>query len=191
MIGCLARPSSPSSRAKSAEPKRAASGARGRSRRSSIRRKPACASAGNRLVFETQSRERQAAEQARDFFLVLLTQDHRPAPLFTEPLLTEPRQGPGGFRRRRERGTCGKALRGETAFDVGKQCFFAAEEMRGARHIEHHAIGRIERGERRESAAPVRNVGERLRFACGIGRHADERRQHGARIGEHHAGLEA
>ncbi len=82
-------------------------------------------------------------------------------------------------------------MRGETLFDLGEKLLFAAEKMRRAGDVEHYPIGSIERGKRRKSAAPIGDVGEALRFSLSIGRKAGKSRHHGARIGEHHAGLEA
>ena len=63
--------------------------------------------------------------------------------------------------------------------------------MRRAADIEENAVGRIECRQRREAPAPIGDSREKPGFRGGIGFGNFERGQHGARIGERHAGAQA
>ncbi len=102
----------------------------------------------------------------------------------------EPRQGPGGLRRRGECGAGGKALRGKPVFDLAEQLGFAAKEMRRAGNVEHGAVRRIERRERRETAAPVGDIGERRGLRRFIGCAAVQAGEDGAGVGQRQAGFQ-
>ena len=100
-------------------------------------------------------------------------------------------QRPRCHRRARHRPRDGKALPFQVGADTIQHRLFAVEQMRGAGDVEQQPVRRIERDEGREAVAPIGNAFEEFCVRRFVGRHHLQRRQHGARIGERHADMQA
>ena len=74
---------------------------------------------------------------------------------------------------------------------IGDQRRFAAVEMRAAADIEHEAVGRIAGDKRRIAQAPAGDFFQERDVGVGIFLDRLQRRVHGARLRQRHAGREA
>ena len=142
--GSCSRPSARSSWRSSSAPKRAVSGARGRSMISPMRFKPTRASAGDGRRRKPQRGERQWREQ-RAFLAGGMT-----------CRLAVTRGGPGGAdgagdgdAHRRSRRVSSRPR------EIGDQRLLAAIKMRAAADVEQQTVGRIAGDQRRVAQAPV------------------------------------
>ncbi len=84
----------------------------------------------------------------------------------------------------------GQPLLGERCADAIEKSPFAAEEMRGARHIQQQCFRQIESDERRVAVAPGGDAFEEFQIGCFIRRGHVDVRYDGARIRQRHAGNE-
>ena len=132
------------------------------------------------LLGQLQRRDRQLRRDRVEVVLRGLTG--------RKPQIGKTRQGPRQRRPRREGRARAKTLGLETALDLVQQIRLAAEKRGGAGHIEHDAIGRIERGQRREAAVPVGERRQRRSVGDGVVLLQRERGNDRARIGDRHAG---
>ena len=161
-------------------PKRAASGARGRSSTSPMRFSPACASAGNGFGIDAQSGERQRRR----------TSPRRA--LAHDRCAAIARHGPGAADRVGHRhaapanpaATAAATDRGSSAASPPNRC--AQPVMSSS-----NAVRRIEPDQRRVAVAPVGDRFEQSRIAPRIGIGRRECRIHRARIGQRHAGVQS
>lgn len=139
---------------------------------------PRLGESGERFLLKPQSGERQRTEAARDVGAI-----RRHKTLFAEPC-----QSPRRFRCRADATQGGKAQRSKPRLGFAEKLCFAAEEMRRAGDVEHHAVRRIERGKRRKAPAPIGDRSKRRGFGNRIGRKATQAGEDSARIGNRHAG---
>ena len=85
----------------------------------------------------------------------------------------------------------GKAGLLQPLAEIGDQRRFAAVKMRAAADVEQQAVGRIAGHQRRVAQAPVGDVFEQGGVGFGVFLDRLERRMHGARLRQRHAGREA
>jgi len=74
-------------------------------------------------------------------------------------------------------------LQRQAAADVFAHGFFAAEEMRAAGNVEHHAVGRAQAHERRVAAEPVVDRFAEILIGDFVGVVDEDGRIHRARVG--------
>src|SRR5580704_8442047 len=130
-------------------PKRAASGARGRSITSTMHLRPACPKAASMsgAMRSAASRNRSSAARAPPGGVRFLGK------------ITKAGHRPGAADRVRDGGAGRKTLQPEPPHDVVAEGGFAAEQMRAARDVERQSIRRIEPDQRGVTIAPVGNGG--------------------------------
>lgn len=98
------------------------------------------------------------------------------------------RQRPGCARSRGNGSAGSKAPCTKPLVNIGEQRRFPAEQMRGARDIDQHPVGRIERGPRSPALRPQRKVFKECQIACRIAGTDRQCRAQRAGIGEAHGG---
>ncbi len=129
------------------------------------------------LLRQAQGGDGQRMHGARERLFVACGQDARGAGSRMRELRPKTRQRPCGLGGVRDRRARAKAC--ETGFDQTRQRRLAAEQMRGARHVEHEPVGRIAGDERRVAAAGLR---ERDETGARVRRPGRKSRQMNAKI---------
>ncbi len=165
--------------AQQSAPKRAVSGARGRSTISPMRLRPTRASAATVSGGKPQRAERQRREQLAFLAAGIACR------------LADMRGGPGGADGAGNGDAVGEAGLLDAGRQIGDQFVFAAVKMRAAADVEQQAVGRIAGHQRRVAQAPV---GDALKQASvGIGVFCDgiERGMHGARLRQRETRVQA
>ena len=165
-------------------PKRAASGARGRSSTSATCLRPTCASAAMVSV----SRRSAARGSGAIAF--------RSSPEAHDALATSP----GGSTAPRahahptvsgDRDARLQPALAQPPHQIARERRLAAEQMRAAGDVEQQAVRRIEPDQRRVAVAPVGDRFEQRDVGARVGLRDRDRRMHRARIRERHAGAQA
>ena len=169
------RPSARSSWRRRSAPKRAASGARGRSRMSPMRLRPRRASAAT--VSPAAAARRAATARARRALLpaAMIAASPKRAAAQAAPMVA-------AMAARAEKPKPRHARQ-----QIVAQLLLAAEQMRAAADVEQDAVGRIGGDERRVALAPVGDGVEQARVGGLVLRHGGERGMHGARLRQRQA----
>ena len=162
-------------------PKRAASGARGRSSTSATCLRPTCASA------VTVSLSRRSAARGRGAIAFLSSPDE----CHDRRADVVPRHSPRAPDRSGDRGARLQPARPKPPHEIARERLLAAEQMRAAGDVEQQAVRRIEPDQRRIAVAPVGDRFEQREIRALVGLHDRDRRMHRARIRERHAGAQA
>ena len=96
------------------------------------------------------------------------------------------RRRPGGADGVGDADAHGKAETGDARDEIRDQRRLAAEQMGAAGDVEQHAVGRIERGERRIAPAPVGDPLQQVRIGARVFLDRHQIGMHGARLRQRH-----
>ena len=174
-------------------PKRAASGARGRSSTSAMRFSPTCESAS----MVSAGRRSAARGRGERSLFIPRGNDPHPAHFVRRP---SPFQGEGKKNRATPHAqptvsaTATRACRPwrvQPPHQIVRQRRLAAEQMRAARNVEGQPVGRIEPDQRRVAVAPLRDRFEQREVGTLVRVRHVKLRIHRARVGERHAHAQA